>query len=224
MTPDLELTYVGDVMCSWCWGFAPVLDQIEQDFAIPLVTMVGGLRPGPAAAPLDPSFRDTLGHHWEQVAEATDQPFDRSALDREGWVYDTELPAVAVVAMRELNEKLTLPWFTRLQRAFYAEAVDVTDPAAYPALLDGFDVDRDRFLEALGSEAMQKAAWRDFSTARAWGIHGFPTLLFRDGDERLVITRGWQPADRLIPALATWLTDRYGLETAGAFCSVDGIC
>ena len=46
-----------------------------------------------------------------------------------GWVYDTELPCSAVVTVRNLNEKATLPFFARLQRAFYAERVDITDPS-----------------------------------------------------------------------------------------------
>lgn len=224
MSPDLEFVYVGDVMCSWCWGFAPVLEQIERDFDIPLATVVGGLRPGQAAEVMDENSGATIAHHWDQVEAATGQPFDRSLFDRHGWVYDTELPAIAVVTMRELNEKLALPWFTRLQRAFYAEAVDVTDPTVYEDLLDGFEVDRGRFLDLLGSDAMRKAAWADFSAARSMGINGFPALLLRDGEERFVVTRGYAPADRLLPALAGWMSDRYGPEVAGAICAIEGIC
>ena len=28
--PDLGFIYVGDPMCSWCWGFAPALEQLER--------------------------------------------------------------------------------------------------------------------------------------------------------------------------------------------------
>ena len=33
---DAEFVYVGDPMCSWCWGFAPVLDQLAGHYAIPI--------------------------------------------------------------------------------------------------------------------------------------------------------------------------------------------
>ena len=28
--PDLGFIYAGDPMCSWCWGFAPTLEQLER--------------------------------------------------------------------------------------------------------------------------------------------------------------------------------------------------
>ncbi len=220
--PDLELIYVGDPMCSWCWGFAPVLEQLDARYTIPLRTVVGGLRPGPSAEPLDDDLRGFLAHHWEQVEEASGQPFDTGGLDRDGWVYDTELPCSAVVTMRTLNEKATLPFFARLQRSFYADRVDITDPGAYPALLEGFDVDAERFLELLGSEEIKQETWDDFEYARKMSATGFPTLVVRDGEQFSVATRGFLPYERLEPTLTGWLAGRYGDAAAGLVCDIDG--
>ncbi len=220
--PDLELIYVGDPMCSWCWGFAPVLDQLDARYTIPLRTVVGGLRPGPSAEPLDDDLRGFLAHHWEQVEEASGQRFDTGGLDRDGWVYNTELPCSAVVTMRNLNEKATLPFFARLQRAFYAERVDITDHAVYPAMLEGFDVDAERFLELLGSEEIKQETWADFEYARTMSATGFPTLVVRDGEQFSVATRGFLPYERLEPTLTGWLAGRYGDAAAGLVCDVDG--
>ena len=46
-----KLIYVGDPMCSWCWGFAPEIESLADDY--PIEVVVGGLRPGPSAQPLD---------------------------------------------------------------------------------------------------------------------------------------------------------------------------
>ena len=197
-------------MCSWCWGFAPVLEQLETRYAAPLRSVVGGLRPGPSAAVLDDQYRGTLAHHWEQVEAASGQPFDRGFLDREGWSYDTELPAIAVVTMRTVNEMATLPFFTRLQRAFYAENTDITSPEAYPPLLAGLDIDIEHFLDLLADEDMKKLAWADFAEARRLGANGFPTLLLRDGETHYVVTRGYLGFDVLEPALTTWIRDQFG--------------
>lgn len=222
---DLELIYVGDPMCSWCWGFAPVLEQLDARYTIPLRTVVGGLRPGPSAEALDDDLRGFLAHHWEQVEEASGQPFDIGGLDRDGWVYDTELPCTAVVAMRNLNEKATLPFFARLQRAFYAERVDITDPAVYPALLEGFDVDAERFMGLLGSETIKAETWADFEYARKMSATGFPTLVVRDGEQFSVATRGFMPYERLEPTLTGWLAGRYGESADSLVCDIDaGAC
>jgi len=42
------LIYVVDPMCSWCWGFSPVLKELMRQYQgqISFQLMVGGLRPG----------------------------------------------------------------------------------------------------------------------------------------------------------------------------------
>ncbi len=224
MTEDLEFVYVADAMCSWCWGFAPVLDAIAARYEIPIRVVAGGLRPGPSSEVLDARFRATLASHWHHVAEASGQPFDEAPLSWEGWRYDTELPSIAVVTMRELEPKASLEFFAGLQRAFYAEATDITDPEAYPALLEGFPVDAGRFIELLGSEEMKKRAWQDFAFARRLGITGFPTLLLREDDTHHVVTHGWQPFERLEPALTAWLGSRFGEAAQGLLCPIDEPC
>lgn len=220
--PDqIEFLYVGDPMCSWCWGFAPVLDRMAERYAIPIRTIVGGLRPGPSAEPLDEITRRTLAEHWHHVEEASGQPFDNSALDRENWVYDTELGAIGVVTMRDLNEAETVRFFSRLQRAYYAENIDITDPDVYPDLVKGFDVDPGTFTARLGSEEMKQAAWADFALARKLSVTGFPSLLLRLEDDYLVVTRGYLPWDTLEPALTGWMRNRFG-EGAEALIAQGG--
>ena len=220
-----EFVYIGDVMCSWCWGFAPTLGHIEENFQIPIRVVNGGLRPGPNAQVLDDAFAATLGHHWDQVAEASGQPFKRSFLDRrDGWRYDTELPAIAVTTMRALDPGSTLAFFKRLQRAFYAEGVDVTDPSAYGTLLTGFDVDGDEFTTALAGTEMKLAAWEDFEESRAMGISGFPALLIRVEGEPAIVTRGYAAYDQLEEPLVDFLRDRLGEAQLGTMCSIEGVC
>ncbi|HZD05363.1 MAG TPA: hypothetical protein VE173_10605, partial [Longimicrobiales bacterium] len=58
-----------------------------------------------------------------------------------------------------------------------------------------------------------------------YGVTGFPTVLFRDGDELAIVTRGFVPWDQLEPALTHWLDERYGDLTEGLFCDPEtGLC
>jgi putative protein-disulfide isomerase len=222
---DLEFVYVGDPMCSWCWGFAPVLERMQEVYDVPLRVVVGGLRPGPSAQELDDGLERFLAHHWEQVEAASGQPFDRAFLSRrDGWRYDTEVPAIAVVTMRLLNQEQTLSFHSRLQRAFYAEGIDITDRDTYPSLLEGFNVDVDEFVEAFGSDDMKKQAWSDFAEANSLGVAGFPTLLVRDGDEWGVVTRGFAPTEPLLRALSDYLLHRYADAGEALFCEPGTIC
>lgn len=224
-TPDAEFIYVGDPMCSWCWGFAPVLDEMLAHYAIPIRLIVGGLRPGPSAEILGERMRAMLQHHWEQVAERSGQPFDHRGLDRPGWLYDTELPARALTVVRALATESTLDVLARLQRAFYAEAIDITDPDVYPDLLAGFDIDIDAFMDRLLADESKEAAWNDFTEARRYGVTGFPTLLLRVDDRLAIVTQGYLPWQHMEPAVSAWLRAEVGDEASGTlFCDVGGAC
>jgi len=219
---DLEFIYVGDPMCSWCWGFAPALEQLEVRYGIPLRVVMGGLRTGPQAQLMDVEACRQLATYWQGVAQRTGQPFTTVSLERDGWRYDTELSCRAVVTMRELAPQDTLRWVARLHRAFYVEGIDVTDLSEFPALLDGFDVDPDRFAQTLVEDATVERTRQDFDTAQRYGATGFPTVLlrygatgfptvlFRDGDDLGIVTQGFVPWEQLEPALTAWLEQRFG--------------
>lgn len=218
--PAREIIYVGDPMCSWCWGIAPELDELKRRRPdLPLRVIVGGLRPGPSAEVVTERMAETLAHHWRQVTARSGQPFDHAILARGGWTYDTEPACKAVVVMREIDEAQAWPLFKRLQRAFYAEGIEVWDPATLPPLVAEFDVDVDGFMEAFHTPDATKATWRDFATARNWGISGFPTVIARDGDRGHVIAEGYTPADDMHLAV-----DRLVGPAPAPFCVPGEIC
>lgn len=225
---DREFIYVGDPMCSWCWGFAPAVERLEAHYGLPLRIVMGGLRTGPQAHVMDAAAREQLATYWEGVAQRTGQPFTTASLEREGWRYETEPSCRAVVTMRELAPEDTLRWLARLHRAFYVDGTDITDPTVFPDLLDGFEVDRDRFTQLLGADATIEQTKRDFASAQRLGATGFPTLLFRDGDDLGILTQGFVPWAQLEPALTSWLEQRYGdltELTAAAACDPEtGAC
>lgn len=107
----LRLIYLGDPMCSWCWGIAPELDRLSSQVALPFDVVVGGLRPGPSADRMNASTAARLADHWRHVEARSGQPFDFSILDDHTWTYDTEPACRAVVTMRRIDPDRTLNWF-----------------------------------------------------------------------------------------------------------------
>lgn len=205
---DTELIYVGDPMCSWCWGFAPEIDRLQilrPD--LPLRVVVGGLRPGPAAEPMTDRMAEFLFRHWEEVERRSGQSFDATLLERRDWVYDTETPCRAVVAARTVDTSHAWPVFRRLQRAFYAEGRLVTDPGAYPGVLADVDIAGAAFMRVFEGDDSLRLTWDDFATSRRWGVTGFPTLILRTGQTGQVVAAGYTTADRLDRAIGELLAD-----------------
>ena len=70
-----RLVYVGDPMCSWCYGFGPQLSALlagHPDAGIEIVT--GGLRPF-NTKPMTEEFREMLRGHWKSVEKMSGLPF-----------------------------------------------------------------------------------------------------------------------------------------------------
>ncbi len=114
-----SLLYFGDPMCSWCYGFAPVLRRIHEAYAdLPVVCVLGGLRPGPKAQVLDERLGRFLRQEWAKISEVTGQTFGLGILAREGFVYDTEPASRAVVIFRRSRPGDALFFLNRFRMLF----------------------------------------------------------------------------------------------------------
>lgn len=201
-----RLIYVMDPMCSWCWGFAPVLQALAEQAQtrdVPLTLVVGGLRRERAA--MDQAGRTRTLSYWQAVHDATGQPFNFDAGLPEGLVYDTEPACRALVAARSLEPERVWPLAQLIQQAFYAEGRDVTLPVQLVELAEAAGIPRIEFAERFDSAGSRAATEGDFSWAQNLGIAGFPTLLAERHGQLALLTNGYQPLEQLAPLLARWL-------------------
>lgn len=195
----MNLIYVGDAMCSWCYGFAQPLDALladPQDAApLRLSLVMGGLRPFTTDA-IAPERADELAGHWHRVAEASGQPFAQTphtALHLPGFVYDTEPAARATVTVRSLFPQYVWRYFKAVQHAFYAEGRDVTQADVLADIAEWLGLPRVEFAETFASKEMRDATLQDFQQSQAWGIRGFPTLIAEHGDHLHLVGNGFMP-------------------------------
>src|SRR5690554_4706244 len=143
-----RLIYIMDPMCSWCWGFAPVVDAIQAAHPeLPIHLVAGGLRPG-VTDPMQDSARQALAEHWQAVREASGQPLLDPAGLPAGFIYNTEPACRALVVARELDAERLWPLAKSVQHAFYARALDVTQCSVLADLAEQAGYARSRFSRA----------------------------------------------------------------------------
>jgi len=203
---DKRFLYVADPMCSWCWGFAPVMEKIEQEFGevAPVHVVVGGLRPGTTEAMRDQD-KSYIRDHWNHVQEASGQPFDFSFFDQEGFIYDTEPACRATVAARSLDEAKTLPFLRQLHQAFYAENKDTTDDTVLADIAEETGYPRGEFELTLASPEIREETQDDFRFAQQSGITGFPSLFAIEDRQPYRVTAGYQKWENLVEPLTGWV-------------------
>jgi putative protein-disulfide isomerase len=201
-----ELLYIADPMCSWCWGFSPVIDAVKDHFQdqLPVRILMGGLRPGTTEPMVDGMKADISGH-WKHVQQATGQPFDLTFFDREGFVYDTEPASRAVVAVRNMEPTLVFEFLKKVQEAFYAMNRDVTDPDVLAAIAEESGQNREAFRVEIDTEETITETWMDFETSRRLGVTGFPTLLAgSDEGGYEIITAGFRKWEAVRERIEGW--------------------
>jgi len=200
------LWYLADPMCSWCWGFAPVIEAIRQNYSdrLNVELVLGGLRPG-TKAPMGSAQREEILHHWQAVQRQTGQAFRFEGALPEGFIYDTEPASRAVVTVSAINPETTFPFFQAIQSAFYAEQADVTKLDVLAQLAVSAGVDAQYFLQAFESDAIKSQILAHFHKARLWGVHAFPTVIVQNATGYSLLTRGYRPLEQLRLQLDAWL-------------------
>ena len=201
-----NLLYVMDPMCSWCWGFSPVIDQIVSQYRdrMAFKLLVGGLRPGNTER-FDHHKRNDILGHWHAVHGRTRQPFNFSFQMGPDFVYNTEPASRAIVAVRRLAPLQVFPYCKRVQEAFYVHNANVTQHAVLAGLASDHGIERSQFLDVFRSADLIKEVWGEFDYSRQLGVSGFPTLLAQHEGETTMLSHGYQPFEQLSPTIEKWL-------------------
>lgn len=185
-------------MCSWCYGFGPELSRLLAGLGDAEISLVmGGLRAG-NTQPMDEKLKATLREHWQHVSDVSGLPFSEAAMVHPGFIYDTEPACRAVVAVRELTPAKSLDYFDAVQKAFYAQARDVTNGEVLADIAAAMGISRDDFLSSWKSDLTREATRQDFNLTQGWGISGFPTLVMEHAGKLNALTVGYTKADDLL--------------------------
>lgn len=200
-TPKPTLIYIGDPMCSWCYGFSEELEEIvahfDEDVAFEIVQ--GGLRPYNTETMAD--LGDFLKHHWEDVNKASGQPFSYDILSDTKITYDTEPPCRANVVVRKMMPEKALAFFKATQVAFYVDNKNMHLSESYSKILKSLEIDEIEFNRLFHSPEMKEAVKRDFERAAKLGVRSFPTLILQKDGQHHLIVNGYAKSEVLIQSI-----------------------
>jgi putative protein-disulfide isomerase len=205
----MQLIFIGDPMCSWCYGFGKELSELlSEEPSLSLQIVVGGLRAGSTEV-LDKAGKQFRLSHWARVEAASGLPFNRAALmGRQGFVYDTEPICRAVVTARLIAPAAPLlDVFRALQRAFYVDGQDTTDAHvlahttadALTAL--GYVTSMTTVLERFMAKETIAQTSEDFAKVKLWRIHSFPALMSEKDGQRHSVASGYMSTADMRQAL-----------------------
>jgi len=188
-----ELIFVVDPMCSWCWGFAPVMEELrikyESEYTFSLI--LGGLRTKGEMS-WDERSKVYLQGHWEQVAGRTGQVFSNTLFDKTSFEYDTYPACKAVITVREVfGMQHAFRYLHTIQEAFYARGEDITNSDVLNDLLDE-RLDSKSFKTFFESDRAELLMAHDFAKARSMGANAFPSVVIIDEEGHMLCQKGYR--------------------------------
>ncbi len=206
--PQVKVVYFASPMCSWCWGFAPVMQKIKTIFAkqIKLRLVLTPFRID-NTTPMDKSLRDYVLQQWYKVHHTTGQSFDFNFAMSADFIYNTKSTCLAIKAFSQQRPELELEFLNSIQAAFYTENLNVTNEEILVDLLRPYSVDIDQFIQDLHAKAVHNLLEEDFNFCKQLKVDAYPTLVGMKEDSITVLTHGYMPCADLEIKLKSWIRD-----------------
>jgi putative protein-disulfide isomerase len=203
----MEVVYIADPMCSWCYGFAPVLARLGSELrsGVSLRYVMGGLAPD-SDDPMPAEVRQMIQGAWGSIERVTGVKFNRDFWTECAPRRSTYPACRAVLAAESLREGAGAEMFRGIQHAYYQEAQNPSDEAVLLAVGEKISFDRATFQAELRSERTEEELQRHLRERARLGVTvgaaGFPTLALSEEDGRLhLLTAGYCDWSALEPKL-----------------------
>ena len=195
------LYYFGDPMCSWCWGFRPVLEQVELEYPeLQRVMVLGGLRGGDEV-PMSDDLAAMIRNAWTRIEESTGQDFNYDLWELHRPLSTTWPACRAVLAARLLDPKAEWPFMVAMFGAYFTRALDPSSRETHLMIAEEQGFDREVYSGVLESEQAERTLQTDLRTTQRYGITGFPSVVLSIAGNNYLISPGYQPIEGIRKAI-----------------------
>lgn len=195
-----RLYYVHDPMCSWCWAFRPVWENILAALpaGITVQRILGGLAPDddqPMPAEMRARIRG-IWEHIQRVAPGTRFNFDfwEECVPRR-----STYPACrAVIAARRQGGRYEEMMILAIQRAYYLRALNPSDATTLIQLAMETGLEVERFSADLAHWMTQEEFLAEIEFGQKLGARGFPSLIFSMAGRQVPIAHDYLDAGTVL--------------------------
>ena len=230
----MNLLYLSDVFCPWCYGFGPVMRRILADYPGTSVRVLGGDLVDEALTLSEmkeehPSIREffaRLETTTGQSAGAFLKILEDAGSGGPDWRMYSPETGLPLAVLKTLAPGHELEQMQAFQHAFYAEGRDVLDISVQLDIASRWGVEAAVFEAARADPAVRVRAEKE--AAEASDIMGefrlYPTLYLEGEGGRELLARGYAPYETVRAGLEAALSGRDGGFAEGAACGLDGRC
>lgn len=192
----VEIDYYTDPVCSWCWATEPTLKRLKEEYGdqVHITYKMGGLLESWHVfydGLNDIGRADQVAPHWVDVSRRSGMPIDEKI-----WLEDppdsTYPASIAVKAAQRQGEASGEGYLRRVREMGLSERKNIERREVLIQAAQDVGLDVARFVQDLDDSATERAFREEMADARAQGISGFPTLVFRNRHGEALVLGGYR--------------------------------
>jgi len=182
MNSKVQLIYIHDPMCSWCWGYAPTWSKLKAllNEDIEVIYKIGGLAPD-SSSDMPEQMQAILQKTWRNIAAklGTQFNFDFWTLCKPR---RSTYPACRAVIIARSSDKESR-MISAIQQAYYLEAKNPSDEDVLCQLAQEVGIcSAVEFNQQLVSSVVNDQLLEELDYIRRLPIQGFPSLVIKQNN------------------------------------------
>jgi putative protein-disulfide isomerase len=193
------LITVFDPLCGWCYGFGPVLIELEKVYGNQLKFDVisGGMITGNRIGPLS-NMAGFISNAYKTVEEYSGIRFGETFINKtlkEGIATFSSLePAKVLTVYRQFHPDKVVAFSHAIQKRIYEDGIDPVQYPQYLSLFEAEGIPDKEVLPLLASKDIEQETINEFSQVQRWKINGFPACVIQKSDGSAVgLSSGYIP-------------------------------
>lgn len=205
----IQLIYVYDALCGWCFGFSPVVARLAREYPqIDIEVVSGGLKVDKSVGTINQvaPFIKTAYKDVEQACGVKfGAAFVNGPLKAGTMVLNSLPPAIAMQIVKERHPERSLAFAAQLHKMMYVDGIDPEFIQGYSRYAYAIGCDTTGFLKKMQMPVYEQKARKEFFRSNQLGINGFPALFVIKNGKPEMVVNGFVPFDALMQRLLPYL-------------------
>ena len=207
MSSNPVLYYVHDPMCSWCWGFKPVLEQLQKKLQdkLQLTYILGGLAID-SESEMTQQMQSDIKSNWQRIQKTIPgTEFNYDFWDKNTPRRSTYPACRAVIAAGLEGDNNDLKMIDAIQQAYYLNAQNPSNYTVLYELARKLALDESQFKLNIHSENTQNELIKQIKFSRSIGADSFPSLFLSINKEYFPVVVDYNNTDIILEHLQVYL-------------------
>ncbi|WP_028468652.1 DsbA family protein [Neptunomonas japonica] len=197
----MQLLYVMDPMCSWCWAFSPTIQAIKKHFPTLTIQYVMGGLATDSDSTMSLEQQKAIQSIWHQIEAKTGAQFNYDFWTQCTPRRSTWRACRAIIVADQLQPGSASTMAQAIQQAYYLEAKNPSDSATLTALATTIGIDTTEFSIQLDAQDTHQQLKNHMMISQQLDVSGFPALRAVKGQQAIRISDGYCSSEGVIKRL-----------------------